>query len=323
MIRVKSKVYSMDFFNAPTISALNVKFERVGTFKEYYDLRQKISYEKKHYQTGMLSIDVPQKFKTIDQAKKYAYDLIFKLRILLSLCHDHDVPINEFIFFNTNTTGEEEIGHEFYANYFGEAGSSTSFFVRPNNIGRFLELSLNLLDDNEYVNNTEVRSALIFYNLSSHSLFLEIEFSLLWMSLESLANAYYDHNKVNEIITKDEWLELKNRCRAYLNEIGKKEVYNSLLNNISVLRRGTIKERIEALFSDQKYHMMQYFEDVRNMYDNIRVPFFHGRIVDWANYTNEVHRLRRLIQKLLFKTLNFYENEPIEPVIKDPDLSAR
>jgi hypothetical protein len=313
----------MDFFNISSVSCDNFRIERFGSSSEYHEIRKKISTEKRHYQTGELTIDIPRTIETIEEAKEYSLNLISKLRLLLSFSHGHDVPIHELMFYRVKDNQQEQIGHERHAMWFGTPGSS-SFHVLPGDLNQFLQIAMPLLNDETYVSKTGIKTALNYYNAAlTNPIFMEIRFTLFWLSLEAMANAYYENNTRDEIITRAEWKNLKKECELYLMKIGKVEVYEKFLAKISLLRRGTIKEKIDALLSNRKYQMQQYSSEIRTMYDEMRVPFFHGQVIDWAIYSGKIPRLERVLEKLIFKTLDFYENKPINNVIKDDDLSAR
>ena len=223
MFRVKSKVYSMDFWLTPKIILDNVCFERAGTWIEYKEIREKIRKDHVHYQTGWLTIDVPNDFKTIDKAKEYANDLIDKLHLLLFFAHGHDVPIHELIIYEVTNDHEVLKSHEVGSIWTGKPGAS-SLNVYSHGLSAFLEKALPL---------------------------------------------------------------------------------------------------IKYMLADPKYQMQQYGPDVERMYEKIRVRLFHGGSVDWTTYAHDAFRLKRLMEKVIFKTLNFYDNDLIHYAIKEDDLLAR
>jgi len=80
------------------------------------------------------------------------------------------------------------------------------------------------------------------------------------------------------------------------------------------------------MFNDPTYDLDDYNQEISFIYDNMRVPLFHGRKIDWnAAYdpSEKMYRLKRILEKLIFKTLNFYDNDMIYYAIKEEDLSAR
>jgi hypothetical protein len=51
--------------------------------------------------------------------------------------------------------------------------------------------------------------------------------------------------------------------------------------------------------------------EIAFLYDKMRVPIFHGRKINWSadfNPVKKVYRLKRLMEKLIYKTLDFYDN---------------
>lgn len=322
MFRVKSKVYSMDFWATDTISYDNIRIERIGTWEEYKKIRKKISEERAHYQTGELTIETPDDIRTIDQAREYSLNLIEKLDLLLSFSHGHDVPIHELMFYEVSDSREVLKGHEINVIWTGKPGAY-SLNVYSWGLNRFLMTAMPLLSNEDFVSKTNITQAIIYYNLATNINFLEIKFAFLWLGLEAMANAFYKSHKEDMILTRTEWDSLKDICKKYLIKIGKENVYSNLLQKISLLRRGTIKERIDYMLRAPKYQMQQYYSEVAVMYEEMRVPLFHGRRIDWATHSEKVYRLKRLMEKLIFKTLNFYDDKSVYYAIKEDDLSKR
>jgi len=285
MFRVKSKVYSMDFWSTSKIILDNVCFERAGTWREYKEIREKIRKDHVHYQTGWLTIDVPNDFETIDKAKEYANDLIDKLHLLLFFAHGHDVPIHELIIYEVTNDHEVLKNHEVGSIWTGKPGAS-SLNVYSHGLSAFLEKALPLINNGDFVSKTNIVLAMRYYNLAISINFVEIMFMLLWPGLEAMANAFYRNNPPSS--------EIKG-----------------------------IKEKIKYMLADPKYQMQQYGPDVERMYEKIRVRLFHGGSVDWTTYAYDVFRLKRLMEKVIFKTFNFYDNDLIHYAIKKDDLLAR
>ena len=312
----------MDFFATDTVSYSNIRFERIGTWEEYRTIRQRISRERTHHQTGELTIENPADVRTIDQAREYSLNLIENLHLLLAFSHGHDVPIHELMFYEVSDNQQILRGHEISSIWTGKPGAH-SLNVRADGLNQFLMTTMPLLLDEGFVSETGIVEAITHYNFATNVNFLDIKFAVLWLGLEAMANAFYENSPEDLILTRPEWNSLRNRCREYLAEINKENVFEELLQRISVLRRGTIKERIDYMLRSTSYQMQQYSSEVATMYDEIRVPFFHGRRIDWAAKSEKVPRLKRLMEKLIFKTLNFYENNLIHYAIREDDLSRR
>lgn len=312
----------MDFFATDTISYNNIRLERIGTWKEYTKSRKRITKERTHHQTGELAIETPARIRTIDQAREYSLSLIEKLHLLLSLSHGHDVPIHELMFYEVSDSQQVLKGREISSIWTGKPGAY-SLNVRAHGLNDFLNTAMPLLSNEDFVSETGIVKAIIDYNFATNFNFLDIKFSVLWLGLEAMANAFYENSPENLVLTRTEWNSLKSRCREYLAEIGKENIYTELLERISFLRRGTIKERIDYMLRSPNYQMQQYSSEVATMYDEMRVPFFHGRGIDWATKSEKVPRLKRLMEKLIFKTLHFYDNDLIHYAIKENDLSKR
>jgi len=312
----------MDFWAHDKISWNNVRFERIGAWEEYKKIRKRIESERIHLQTGWLIIDIPKEIKNVDKVKEYSLNLIDKLHLLISFAHGHDVPIHELLIYEVSDGRETLKAHEISSIWTGKPGAS-SLNVYPHGLDRFLNSAMPLISNEDFVSKTNVTLAILYYNLAVSVSLLEIKFTTLWLGLEAMANAFYESNPKDLILTRDEWNDLKTQCRDYLTRIGKRDVYSKLLQNLQFLRSGTIKERIRYMLKDAKYQMQQYFPEVEIMYDNVRVPLFHGRRVDWTANFDKVYKLKRLMEKIIFKTLDFYDNDMIYYAIKEDDLSKR
>lgn len=277
----------MDFWGIPKIALDNdnILFERLGTWKEYNEIREKIRKEHVHYQTGWLTINVPPEIKDVDDAKKYSYDLIDKLHLMLSFAHGHDVPIHELIIYEVSINQEILKTHEISSIWTGKAYPN-SLNVYSHGLKAFLETASPLLSDDNFVSKTKVVLAMRYYNVATSFDFVEIMFMLLWPGLEAMANAFYKKNPPSQSI------------------------------------KG-IKEKISYMLKSPEYQMDQYIDDVKRMYDDIRVRLFHGGSVDWRKHFSDVLKLKRLMEKVIFKTLNFYDNDLIYHAIKEDDLLAR
>lgn len=309
----------MDFWGIDSISVNGFKIERIASWDEYKKNRDKIGKEETHYQTGWLTIDIPPEKESIEEARAFSVDLANKLHLLLPFSHGHDVPISEFMFYKITDGQEILVGHEIDSIWTGKPGNSSQN-VYSHGLNNFLNLAMPLISDPEFNGKTNVALAMLYYNLARNSKFLESQFMALWLGLEAMANVFYDSAPTDLVLSQEDWNGLKTVCKEYLERRGKGGVYSDLLQDISVLRRGTMKERIAYMLQDSKYQMQQYVAEIARMYDNVRVPFFHGRSVDWASNYDTVFRLERLMEKIIFKTLNFF-NDDVNLAIRDADLS--
>lgn len=314
----------MDFWLDDQIICANVKFNRIGTRKEYKEIRSKITKERRHYQTGLMTIEIPAHINTIEEAKKYAMDLIDKFDLVLSFAHKHDVPIHELLIYEVEKGKEIKRSREIHSIRMGKAGAICHNLHYG--LEKFLNSAIPLLNDANFVSDTNIRNAMLWYNYSQDFNLIDIRFQCLWLALELMSNTYYERNPKDLVLNRTEWKTFKVRCKKFLKDIGKEKVFNDLLANISFLRQGTIKERIYYLLKDDKYKMERYYPEVQFIYDNMRVPIFHGKGIDWNaafNPFEKVYKLERLLEKLIFKTLSFYDNDMIHYRIKDDDLSKR
>lgn len=310
----------MDFWGIDSVSCPSFKIERNGSWDEYKKIREKIEKERTHYQTGWLTIEIPPEKESTEDARAFSIELINKLHLLLPFSHGHDVPINEFMFYKVVDGQEVLVGHEIDSIWSGKTGGSSQN-VYSYGLNNFLNTAIPLVSNTDFNTSTNVSLALLYYNLSRNSNFLESQFMALWLALEAMANVFYNSVPTDLVLSKENWNELKGMCKVYLQSVGKESVYADLLRDISVLRRGTMKEKIAYMLQHAKYQMQQYTTEIADMYDNVRVPFFHGRSVDWSSNYHTVFHLRRLMEKVIFKTFGFFDNEYVHYAIKDDDLS--
>jgi hypothetical protein len=320
MIRVKSNVYSMDFWALDKVSWNNVSIDRIGSHDEYKETRDRIAKEKKHYQTGLLTIDIPPEKTTIDEARAYSEAVISKLHLLLAFSHGYDIPISGFSFYEVNAGRETLIAQESSIIWIGRVGTS-SINIMSYGLDRICKVAMPLVSDDSFNEKTCISLALTYYNAARNNNFLDTKFIVLWLGLEAMANSFSNDNPADLVLTREEWSNIKKRCEEYLTSIGKKNVYDNLLKDISFLRNGTIKEKISYMLNHTSYQMSQYSDEIESMYNNIRVPLFHGRQIDWKAHQNKVFRLKRVMEKLILKTLGFYDNDFVHYSIKDEDLS--
>jgi hypothetical protein len=320
MIKVKSNVYDLDFWMLDKVSWNNISIDRLGSREEYKVTREKITKEKRHYQTGILTINVPPEKTTIDEARAYSEAIISKLHLLLAFSHGYDIPITGLSFYEVNAETENLIGQETNSIWVGRVGAN-SMNVMSYGLDRIFKTAMPLLLDDTFNEKHNINLALTYYNAARNNDFIDMQFIVSWLGLEAMANAFYKDNPADLVLTREEWGNIKRLCEEYLTSIGKKNVYDSLLKDISFLRRGTMKEKIAYLLSHDSYQMSQYIGEVDAIYTNIRVPIIHGRDVDWKVNLNSVFRLRRVMEKLILKTLGFYDNDFIHYSIKDVDLS--
>jgi hypothetical protein len=322
MLVVRSKIYSMDFWMADKITYKNIEFQRLSPWDQFEENRKRIGREQAHYQTGTLKFSLASEVKTVNAARDSWRELVNRLHLLLPFAHGHDVPIHEMMIYETNAQVETLIAHETESMGFGKAGASSTN-VYSHGLEAFLNTTMPLICDEDFNGKTNAPLALMYYNGARGNSFLEIKSIMLWMGLEAMANTFYDGNPDELRVSKRDWKAIRNFCRDYLTMTGNQATYSNLLNDISFLRQGKTKDRIDHMLTSDSYRMREYVTEVHDIYDNIRNPLLHGRIVDWRANTQRVFKLQRLMEKILFKTLNFYDNDLIHYSIKDADLSAR
>ena len=224
------------------------------------------------------------------------------------------------MYYEVTDNQEKLVGHENDTIWTGKA-SASSENIYSFGLGNFVNATMPLISNPTFVAENNVKLAMQYYTMSRNIGFIETQFMAFWFGLEAMANAFYEKEPTDLAITKADWNGLKAVCKKYLQEIGKPQVFDDLLRDISFLRRGTMKDKIDWMLQHLNYQMQMYTPEISAIYDEIRVPFVHGRNVDWSSNFDKVFHLRRIMEKIILKTLNFYDRDEVNYAIKDADLS--
>jgi hypothetical protein len=322
MLVIRSKVNSMDFWITSRVTYNNVQFDRLTPWETFRHNRELIDREHQHHQTGNLTISAPPEITTVDAAREYWHDIVNRLHIILAFAHGHDVPIHEMKVYSVDSLKATVIADEWEAMWLGKSGTSSSN-VHSHGLQAFLETAMPLISDKKFNKQTKTMLAITYYNSAINNSFLETKFILLWMGLESMANAFYENNSTDLGVSRQEWKHIKDFCKDYLSLVGKANLYTNLVQDIAFLRQGKTKDRIDKMFNDKKYNLGEYYEFINGVYDDIRNPLFHGETIEWIDKTATVFNLERLMEKIILKSLNFYDNDFVAHAIKQANLSAR
>jgi len=316
----RSRIFNMDFFAKPKFMYENIKIERIEDHDEYRRRLEIIKENKVSQNTGMITIEIPKEIESLDQAEEYSKKKLDNLWILLSFAHEHQVFWHGLEIVEVD--GEEIVKRSTYtAIWTGKAGYFCAHMLSPY-LEEFLKSAMPLLENEEFISRTNIRHALLLYNLAQNFTFIEIRFQLFWMALEGMANVYTRIEPIEPPLTKDEWNGFKKVLEDYLDKIGKKEALSEVIRHFSFIREPVARDKINHLL---RHHNLSQYSNEIGPFLNIRRALFHGRSVDIPphDFSIAVRKLEGLLEKILFKFLNFYENEMIHPSIKSEDLLAR
>lgn len=319
---VRAKIFSMDFWALRSFTHNNVKIERYGTFDEYEKARDCIHKENQHAQTGILTINIPDEME--EKIEDYANSIITNLWLLLSLAHDHDVPIQGLWFFDVENGKEIEKGFKISAMRTGKPGKGICWNLHYG-LDKFIQKTMPLLEDKTFVSKTNIKHAIGWYNEAQNTNIFEFRFTSLWIAMEGLANTYDRNNPGKPLLERREWKAMKKVLTTFLKHIGKQQIISSILKRFKFLRERHIEDKICRLLNDKKYGLDQYCGELRRL-NTIRNDILHARRVDLHSKPSPFdleHRLKRLLQKIIFKTLDFYDNDMIYHSIKDENLDRR
>lgn len=320
MIIARSRIFNMDFFGKPKFVYENIKIERIKDKDEYWRRREIIKDKNIPQHTGMVTIEIPREIESLEQATDYAKKNLDNLWILLSFAHEHQVFWHGLEIVEVNEK-ETVLRSEYAAIWMGKTGYFCAHMYAIY-LEEFLKYAMPLLEDEKFVSRTNIRQALLLYNLAQNFTFIEVRFQLFWMALEGMANAYTKIKPVESTFTEKEWSGFKKVLEDYLDKIGKRETLSEVIRHFSFIREPFAKDRINNLL--RRYGLAQYSNEIGSFLD-IRRALFHGRSVDIPthDFSIAVRKLEGLLEKVLFKFLNFYDNEMIHHSIKSEDLLAR
>jgi len=299
----------------------NLRVERIGSGEEYKQTREKIRSETKHYPTGMLIVDIPSSEE--ENIDNYLNQIATNLWMILSFAHNHDVPICGWWYYKIENGKEIENGYRIGSIRMGKTGGGNCMNLYYG-IDKFVQQAMPLIENDKFVENTNIKNAIGWYNESQNLSLIEANFTALWISLETLAHAYEKTNPGKPLLSKAEWKKIQERLKPFFDHI-EVERSKSILYNLTSLREQKIMDKITLLLNDKKINLGQYTEEVKK-YNEIRNTILHARPIDYSvkpNAIDYMSRLEKILEKIIFKMLDFYDNEMIHGAIKSEDLSVR
>jgi len=158
---VKAKIYSMDFWMLNGFTYENVKVERYGTFENYKKAREHIRKTNQHVHTGLATINIPIEME--EKAEDYANKILTNLWLLLSFAHKHDVPIQGLWYFDIENGKEIQKGYKISAMRTGKPGQGICWNLQYG-LDKFIHKSMPLLEDENFVSETNIKHAIGWYN---------------------------------------------------------------------------------------------------------------------------------------------------------------
>lgn len=311
----------MDFWILRAFTYNNVKIERLGTFEDYEKAREQIRKTDQHVHTGLLTIDIPDEMD--EKVEDYANSIITNLWMLLSFAHGHDVPIQGLWFFEVENGKEIQKGYKISAMRMGQPGKGICWHLQYG-LDKFVQKAMPLLENETFVSETNIKHAIGWYNEAQNTNLFEFRFMSLWMAMEGLANTYDRRKPGKSFLTREEWRKMKALLVDFLRQVGRKQDAFTVFQRLKFLRERHIEEKICRLL-DEKYGMRQYCDEIPRL-NKMRNDILHARRINLHLKPSPFdleHRLERLLEKIIFKTLDFYDTDMIYHSIKDENLDRR
>ncbi|MBA7653337.1 hypothetical protein ES703_61185 [subsurface metagenome] len=330
---VKAKVFNMDF-RMEGFKRDNVEFRPLENYRE---IERKIRKEKRHYQTGVVTVEIPKEKRVPNLAIEYAVSLLDKYSVLLRFAHNHDVFFDEFDYCSkcirarADKYPKPEEGYvweqkELFGRRVGKA-TGLGANIHPRGIQEFFSTAMPKIQDEKFIEETGIYWALLWYNeaIAFDLNVVEIRFPALWIALEILANSYTKTNPRDFIITEEKWRELKERFSETCRELNiPRDKMSKLQNALGYARSGWIVDKVNYLL--QAYGFSQYTPEIPPL-SRMRNDILHGRRLNYKSKPSPIDRMRkleRLLVKLILKILDFYDRTDLIPAsILEDDLLAK
>lgn len=320
MYTVEAKVFNMDFWTE-TLKHDDVEFRRVEGYKE---VRKKIMAEKRAYQTGVVTVRIPDQITDQKEANQYASSLFRKYAALLKFAHNHEVFFSGYACYKHVGERRElkqrtHIGRRLGGKVTGGPN------IYPYGLQEFIVATSPLIQDEKFIDETGIYWALRWYNESQIYLSgIETKFPALWISLEILANTYSRTNPKVFVLAENEWGRLMEKFVEILEKLEiSKEKADKLLGALGNIKSGPIVDKVNYLLEELGFR--QYCSEIPDL-NKMRNDILHGRRLKYDSQPspiNQMRKLERLLTKLILKVLNFYDRTNlIRASILEEDLLA-
>jgi len=332
---LETTAYNMYFSTTSGFRIDNIEFTPIEAFwKEYRDrsdkLLEKPSGKKllednfwrrqEQHPTATVKIGLTCCEEDLEQEVERTKEILHNYSILLSFAHGHHVHFMGLDCYKGSGGSRKCFSTRGLGGRMGKPG------IEPSNItGRgvepFLIHTASLFKDSDFVERTQIRRAMIWYNevqCLTEGMPFEAAFPSLWTTLEILAGAHALETG-NELLKDAGRLdEIKRSFGATLRKLNvsqsaswlaKLTGYTSVMNRVRKLAK--------------KYNLKQYEPELKRFYE-LRNVIVHGHSFKMGN--DEVDcllRLHRFAEKIILKILNFYDRKDmVHSAITRDDLRA-
>ncbi len=317
MLQVESNVYNMDFWMLRKVEYRDLK---ISPSENYRELHERLRRTKEHLPTGTAIVTIPSTITDVDEAIKYAQERLNFISHILSFAQGRDIYFMPYVCYEIVNDVKKEIKTLWSSIRVGKARGGK--LIYSEGLERFVNMVAPKLENEEFVEKTGIMYAIQWYNEAQNLTVPEIKFPALWISLEILANAYYKQHREDFLLKADEWRRLIKKIRETLDQMEiNSQTKNRILSQIGRIREGSITDKISRLLDE--YDLSQYFEDVRKI-KKIRDDIFHGRRLNHSevNSFENMRKLERLLEKLILKVLDVYDEDFVHSAIKRDSLLA-
>jgi len=315
---LETPVFGMYFCGGKGFTIDNVEFLPNDEFWKKYlrnqysfasarDLMEEHLLEQEHQCAGIACVRWLGFEEGLDKAVLITKEMLHDYSILLSFAHGHHVP------FGTTLICYEGVGpNRKWSSTRGFMGRFGTPGIRPLNIvgsgiEAFLKNCFPLIRDSGFVERTQLKTAMIWYNqVECFESVFQTQFAFLWTALEILAGAYADCRNNLELQSANRIDEIRARFSRLLEEMNVQQIDSW----VAKITKWTLAiDRAKELL--KKYGLSQYEDELRPLYD-LRNAIVHGRSVQ-VNKENidKRFKLRKIIEKLILTMLQFYDRKDL------------
>ena len=290
--------------------------QRLGTDK----MTGEVSWQNRHYPTGLVTVTWLDFEETLREAIDKTVEVLRDHSMLLSFAHGHHVPFGpDMHCYEVNGANRQDVATERIMTRFGKPGIEPITLLRSG-IEPFLRHCIPLFRDTEFVNRTQIKRGIMWYNDVEciEDPVFETHYSFLWTALEILAGAYATETNNLKLESADRISEIRQsfeQALRYLDVRQPKAWVAKITDWTSILNRS------RKLLN--KYSLDKYAEYLSDLY-GLRNQIVHGSPVEITQADHKRRfRLCRIIEKLTLKILGFYDRKDcIRSAIMNEDLLA-
>jgi len=291
--------------------------------------------------TGRLIINVPESIATLQEAKSYFESIkpkIDRLSLLLSFCAHGDVHFSKCDIFEIIDDKKTLRHTSFLGQRKGVAPGHWIIQRRRKCLEDFISSVFPLLTDEDYLQRKGILDALSYLKeancfLNPWEVCFEIRYLAFWTAFEIMVHKYFHSNPRNFVLNVEDDIR-KHKIEAFFRDfkdLVKKhsldDFVDSLLDQLRrIFKNESVRKRIRYFLEQNGFEQYKgvVVDDKLSMY-RLRSQISHGGVSEYEPIKGELYaKLMRLVDKVVLKTLNYYENKRdcIHPVYLRDDLSA-